>query len=490
VGFPVEASFEIASFLALTGQKLAISFLGFRRIAWCDSIASEGPMRPKERRDSGQTDLLRSRLDAIIDMGHPLVKLARTIDWSFLEQRFGAVYEDTPGRPPLPTRLMAGLSILKHTDNLSDEVLCERWLENPYYQFFCGEEFFQHRLVFDRSSLTRWRQRMGEARLQALLQESLAVAAKTEAIKPSDLNRVIVDTTVQPKNVMFPTDARLLNRAREILVRLAQRFGIKLRQSYARVGKFALIKHQRYAHAKQFKRANRALKTLRTYLGRVIRDIGRKRGGNADVLKEIVLGRMLSLSRRVLEQKQRQRGPKVYSLHAPEVECIGKGKAHRPYEFGVKVSVATTLAHAKGGQFVAHVKALPGNPYDGHTLATVIPEMETLIGNTLERILADKGYRGHNAPPDYRFRVFTSGQKRRMTPGIKRELRRRSAIEPVIGHLKAEHRMGRNYLWHRHGDAANAVLAAAGYNFRRLIRWLRFLLCQILARLILNLQLA
>jgi len=447
-------------------------------------------MRPKERRDSGQTDLLRSRLDAIIDMGHPLVKLARTIDWSFLEQRFGAVYEDTPGRPPLPTRLMAGLSILKHTDNLSDEVLCERWLENPYYQFFCGEEFFQHRLVFDRSSLTRWRQRMGEARLQALLQESLAVAAKTEAIKPSDLNRVIVDTTVQPKNVMFPTDARLLNRAREILVRLAQRFGIKLRQSYARVGKFALIKHQRYAHAKQFKRANRALKTLRTYLGRVIRDIGRKRGGNADVLKEIVLGRMLSLSRRVLEQKQRQRGPKVYSLHAPEVECIGKGKAHRPYEFGVKVSVATTLAHAKGGQFVAHVKALPGNPYDGHTLATVIPEMETLIGNTLERILADKGYRGHNAPPDYRFRVFTSGQKRRMTPGIKRELRRRSAIEPVIGHLKAEHRMGRNYLWHRQGDAANAVLAAAGYNFRRLIRWLRFLLCQILARLILNLQLA
>ena len=447
-------------------------------------------MRPKERRDSGQTDLLRSRLDAIIDMGHPLVKLARTIDWSFLEQRFGAVYEDTPGRPPLPTRLMAGLSILKHTDNLSDEVLCERWLENPYYQFFCGEEFFQHRLVFDRSSLTRWRQRMGEARLQALLQESLAVAAKTEAIKPSDLNRVIVDTTVQPKNVMFPTDARLLNRAREILVRLAQRFGIKLRQSYARVGKFALIKHQRYAHAKQFKRANRALKTLRTYLGRVIRDIGRKRGGNADVLKEIVLGRMLSLSRRVLEQKQRQRGPKVYSLHAPEVECIGKGKAHRPYEFGVKVSVATTLAHAKGGQFVAHVKALPGNPYDGHTLATVIPEMETLIGNTLERILADKGYRGHNAPPDYRFRVFTSGQKRRMTPGIKRELRRRSAIEPVIGHLKAEHRMGRNYLWHRHGDAANAVLAAVGYNFRRLIRWLRFLLCQILARLILNLQLA
>jgi transposase, IS5 family len=256
-----------------------------------------------------------------------------------------------------------------------------------------------------------------------LLQESLSVAAKTEAIKPSDLNRIIVDTTVQPKNVMFPTDARLLNRAREILVRLAKGSSIKLRQSYVRVGKFALIDHQRYAHAKQFKRANRALKTLRTYLRRIIRDIARKIDGTAAVLSGSALGRMLALARRVLDQKQHQRGPKVYSLHAPEVECIGKGKAHRPYEFGVKVSVATTLAHAKGGQFVTHVKALPGNPYDGHTLKTVIPEMEALIGNTIERILADKGYRGHNALPDYKFRVFTSGQKRRMTPKIKRELR-------------------------------------------------------------------
>jgi IS5 family transposase len=352
------------------------------------------------------------------------------------------------------------------------------------YQYLCGEEFFRHRLIFDRSSLTRWRQRMGEEKLAALLQESLSVATKTGAMKPSDLSRVIVDTTVQPKNVMFPTDARLLNRAREILVRLAQRHGIRLRQSYARVGKFALIRHQRYAHAKQFRRANRALRKLRTYLGRVIRDIARKLAGSADLLGQIALGRMLELARRVLEQKPRQRGPKVYSLHAPEVECIGKGKAHRPYEFGVKVSVATTLAHARGGQFVTHVKALPGNPYDGHTLAAVIPDMEQLVGNTIERVLADKGYRGHNAPADHQFRVFTSGQKRRMTPQIKRELRRRSAIEPVIGHLKSEHRMGRNYLWHRQGDAANAVLAAVGYNFRRLIRWLRLLLCQIVTWLI------
>jgi transposase, IS5 family len=426
-------------------------------------------MRPRERRETGKQDLFRSRLDQIIDLNHALAKLARTIDWGFLEERFGAVYTDGPGQPPLPTRLMAGLAILKHTFDLSDEALCERWVENPYYQYLCGEEFFQHRLIFDRSSLTRWRQRMGEDKLLALIQESLSVATKTGAMKPSDLSRVIVDTTVQPKNVMFPTDAKLLNRAREILVRLAKKNGLDLRQSYARVGKFALIKQQRYAHAKQFKRANRSLKKLKTYLGRVIRDIGR-RSADDEGLKE-TFAKSLALARRVLTQHHKQRGPKVYSLHAPEVECIGKGKAHRPYEFGVKVA------------------ALPGNPYDGHTLAKVIPAMESLIGNIIERMIADAGYRGHNAPPDYKLRVFTSGQKRRVTPQIKREMRRRSAVEPVIGHLKDDHRMGRNYLAHRAGDAANAVLAAVGYNFSLLIRWLRLLLRQILRQLFAALRL-
>src|ERR1700752_2356141 len=265
-------------------------------------------MKPKERRDGGQADLLRSRLDAILDMDHALVKLSRTIDWSFLEETFGAVYSDKPGQPPLPTRLMAGLAILKHTYDLSDEVLCERWVENPYFQYFCGEEFFQHALVFDRSSLTRWRQRMGEEKLRALLQESLAVATRTEAMKPSDLARVVIDTTVQPKAVMFPTDAKLLNRARERLVRLTKKLGVSLRQSYRRVGKLALIKHQRYAHAHQFKRANRSLRKLKTYLGRVIRDIERHIAEN-EVLREAFV-RPLFLARGGLEQERRQRGRK------------------------------------------------------------------------------------------------------------------------------------------------------------------------------------
>ena len=443
-------------------------------------------MRPRERRESGEQDLFRSRLDQIIDTKHALVKLACTIDWRFLEEKFGAVYKDGAGQPPLPTRLMAGLAILKHTYNLSDEVLCELWIENPYYQYFCGEEFFQHQLPLDRSSMTNWRQRMGEERLQALLQESLAVATKTGAMKPGDLARVIVDTTVQPKNITFPTDAKLLNRAREKLVKLAKTLGVELRQSYTRVGKFALIQHQRYAHAKQFKRANKALRTLKTYLGRVIRDIARKIDGDPGL--ETAFARLLSLARRVRAQERGQRGPKVYSLHAPEVECIGKGKAHKPYEFGVKVSMATTLKHSKGGQFVTHVQALPGNPYDGHTLAGVIPAIEQLIGNKIERLHADAGYRGHNAPPDYKFKIYTSKQKRGVTPQIKREMRRRSAIEPVIGHAKNEHRMDRNYLAGRSGDANNAVLAAAGYNFRRLIRWLSDLLRLFLAMLLLSVE--
>jgi transposase, IS5 family len=438
-------------------------------------------MRPKERRESGQADLFRARLDAIVDPEHALVRLARMIDWAFLAARFGEVYDDDPGRPPLPTRLMAGLSILKHLHDLSDEALCDRWLENPYFQLFCGEEFFAHKLPFERSSLTRWRQRMGPERLMALLQESLSVATRTGAAKPTDFTQVIVDTTVQEKAITFPTDAKLMHRARERLVRLAKKHGIWLRQSYARVGKIALIKQQRYAHAKQFRRANRALKRIRTMLGCVIRDLARKIATRPELTE--VFAFPLVLARRVRDQRRGERGKKVYSLHAPEVECIGKGKPHKPYEFGVKISVATPLNRCKGGQFVAHVQALPGNPYDGHTLASVIPDLEQTIGAELERIVTDAGYKGHHAPQEKRFRVYVAGQKRGLTPAIKRAFRRRAAVEPVIGHLKNEHRMGRNHLAHSAGDAINAVLAAVGYNFGLLLTWLAFLCAWIQALL-------
>jgi transposase, IS5 family len=305
-------------------------------------------------RDDRQKDLLRPALEEIIDLGHPLVRLAREIDWGFLDRRFASVCAPGPGQPGLPTRLVAGLLILKNMHNLSDEVLCARWLENPYYQFFCGELSFCHRVPFDRSSLTHWRQRLGAEQLVALIQESLSVAHKTGALASRDLERVVVDTTVQPKAIAHPTDARLCHRALAKLVDLARRHQVRLRQSYRRVAKRAAIMVGRYTHAHQFKRARRELKFLRVRLGRVIRDIRRKIAGNE--LLEERFADWLALAVRVRLQDHRQRGPKslplgfdprVYALHAPEVECIGKGKARAPYEFGCKVSVATPAPKPK-----------------------------------------------------------------------------------------------------------------------------------------------
>src|SRR5579872_2947440 len=261
-------------------------------------------------RDNRQSDLLRPQLDQIINLKHPLVLLAEKIDWQFLDRQFASACAAGPGQPGLPTRLVAGLFILKHMENLSDEMLCERWVENPYYQYFCGELSFCHEAPFNRSSMTRWRQRLGEEQLNALIQESLSVAHKTGAIASKDLERVVVDTTVQPKAVAHPTDARLMHRALEKLVDLAQRANVPLRQSYLRVAKRAAIMVGRYTHAHQHRRARQQLKFLRTRLGRLIRDIRRNIGGNP-VLGDR-FGPLLDLPSRVRRQEQRQRGPKVY----------------------------------------------------------------------------------------------------------------------------------------------------------------------------------
>lgn len=423
-------------------------------------------------RDERQEDLFRPALSEIVDPAHPLVRLAAEIDWGFLDGRFRSVCTPGPGQPPLPTRLVAGLMILKHMHGLSDEALCARWLENPYFQLFCGELSFQHALPFDRSSLTRWRQRLGEEHLAALLQESLSVAHKTGALATTDLERVAVDTTVQPKAIAHPSDARLMHRALIKLVAMARRHGIKLRQSYVRVAKRAAIMVGRYLHARQFKRARRALRFLRIRLGRVIRDIARKTAHD-DGLGQ-AFAPLLRLAQRVRDQHRGQRGRKLYALHAPEVECIGKGKARAPYEFGCKVSVATPVTRPNGGQFVLHARALHGNPFDGHTLNAAVADIQALSDVEVRRIHVDRGYRGNDYPN--RFRVWVTGQVRRVTPTIKKEMRRRAAVEPVIGHLKAEHRMGRNHLKGYEGDRANAVLAAAGYNFHLLLRWLALLL--------------
>ncbi len=349
-------------------------------------------MRPRKTQTTGSDDLFRARLGQIIDMKHELVRLADTIDWAWIDEELADRFSGS-GRPGTESRFMVGLLLLKHIYALSDEGVCDRWVENPYFQYFTGEEFFQHAFPHERSGLTHWRKRIGD-RLEVLLAESLRVAHGTGALKKDDLVRITVDTSVQPKNVTHPTDAKLMLKAIEQLGRLAKAHGGALRQSYVRVAKRAAIMASRYAHAKQFKRCNRELKFLRTRLGRLIRDIRRKTAGD-ERLQE-VFAVPLSKAMQIRRQRQNPRGWKLYSWHAPETECIGKGKAHRPYEFGCKVSIATTNRRCKGGQFVLHAKALPGNPYDGHTLAEVIKETQALTGREVERAYVDKGYRGHN----------------------------------------------------------------------------------------------
>jgi IS5 family transposase len=435
-------------------------------------------MRPKQQRKARHDDLFRARLDQIINMRHELVTLADKIDWDWIDAELADCFSDR-GRPAEPVRFMIGMFLLKHTYALSDEQVWDRWVHDPYFQYFTGEEFFQHALPHERSGMSHWRKRIGD-KLDKLLSETLRLAHDSGALKKSDLARVTVDTTVQPKNIAFPTDAQLLETAIQQLGKLARRHGVKLRQSYTRLAKTAAMMAGRYAHAKQFKRMNKRIKFLRTRLGRLIRDIVKKTEGD-QALREVFVTALAKASQ-IRAQKPRQRGRKLHSWHAPEAECIGKGKARAPYEFGVKVTLTTTNKRCKGGQFILHAKALPGNPYDGHTLKEVITETQELTGREIERVYVDKGYQGHKAPKP--LRVFKSGQKRGVHGQIKKELRRRSAIEAVIGHCKTDGHLGRNFLKGPQGDQFNAIMSAVGYNIRLILKWLRTLLCKIITAIL------
>ncbi|WP_247440358.1 IS5 family transposase, partial [Bradyrhizobium sp. CW7] len=285
-------------------------------------------MRPKKHKTTGSNDLFRARLDQIINMKHELVLLAGKVDWDWIDGEIAPLYSEN-GRPGIETRFVIGLLLLKHIYGLSDEGVCERWVHDPYFQFFTGEEFFQHVFPHERSDLSHWRKRLGD-KLEILLAESLRVAHEAGALRGQDLQRVTVDTTVQPKAITFPTDAKLLHAAINGLNRLARRHGVRLRQSYSRVAKAAAMMAGRYAHAKQFRRHQRQLRILRSRLGRILRDIRRKIGGQPALGEAFALP--LSRATQIRSQQQRQRGWKLYSFHAPEVECIGKGKAAAPYE--------------------------------------------------------------------------------------------------------------------------------------------------------------
>ena len=436
-------------------------------------------MPPKTAKPSSG-DLFRMLLENIIDQKHQLVRLGGLIDWARFDEAFGAFYDDQKGREGLPTRLMAGLHLLKHMKGLSDEQVCAAWQENPYFQAFCGETYFQHELPFDRSSMTRWRQRIGADALEVLLAETIAVALRTKAVSTRQLERITVDTTVQTKAIAHPSDSHLIVRAIEWLNRAARKHGIKLRQSFMRLAPRAKKEAARLMHTGGHKQGMRWVRKLRTWLGRLIRDIERKIAG--DEVAQAQFATVLERSRKIFEQKKTDKN-KLYALHAPEVECIGKGKARTRYEFGVKTSIATINEKAKGGQFVVGAQSLPGNPYDGHTLGNQIDQVERLTDICVRRAYGDRGYRGHKLEREG-LDVIITHTRGIVSPTIKREMRRRSAIEPVIGHMKQDGHLERNHLKGTEGDAINAILTAAGHNLRLLARWLRLLLLIFLAAII------
>ena len=422
-------------------------------------------MTPKKTDNTPELDLFRSKLSNLLDQRHALYKLAALIDWSSFEEAFGTLYCDHNGSPGKPIRLMVGLEYLKQIHDLSDEQVVAGWVENPYWQYLCGEEYFQHQLPIDPSSLSRFRQRIGESGCEQLLAESIQAGLRSGTVKKRDFKRVTVDTSVQEKAITFPTDSKLLNRSRERLVKLCQCNGIKLRQTYARKGPQAALKASRYAHAKQMNRLRRQVRTLRTYLGRVVRDIERQIADNP--VCQRVFADELAMAKRLLAQEKHSKD-KLYSLHAPEVECISKGKAHKRYEFGVKVSISST----NKSNFIVGGQSLPGSPYDGHTLQDALTQTRRLTKTEIDEAFVDRGYRGHG---EQTTQVYISGQRRGIkTRSLRKRLKRRQAIEPIIGHLKSDGRLDRNYLQGMVGDAMNVLLCCAGHNLRLILKVLRF----------------
>lgn len=445
-------------------------------------------------------DFFRCRIDHMIDLRHPLAVLSSRMPWQQIEASLSHLFmrkarngvampdldlfgeaptvmtrQSNAGRPRVPLRIMISLLYLKHAYNESDEGVVARWADTPRWQFFSGCAYYEDRQPCDATTLVKFRQLLGEEGVEELLAQTINVAVELKLIAPSELSRVIVDSTVQHKAIAHPTDSRLLETARTKLVSVAKDAGIGLKQTYAKEAAQLSSKAGRYAHARQFKRMKGVIKRQRTIVGRLQREIERQIEHKASTMGLAVqeaLGDTLNKAKRIWAQSARRKTvsgqPKLYSWHAPEVDCISKGKARTPYEFGTKVGIASTLK----GNLIVGAKAFHGNPYDGHTLQAQLEQASILMQDTHHQpatAFVDLGYRGVDAD-NPSVRIVHRGKSKRISEQDRKLLKRRQAIEPIIGHLKADHRMERCHLKGEIGDKLHAVLCAAGYNIQWLLR--------------------
>jgi len=416
------------------------------------------PLSTPKTPNAGQSSFLYPDLLNQLNPKHPLLKLAREIDWSLVEAEFEPLYSHR-GKPSKRIRLMVGLSILKHLESLSDEVLIERWVQNPYYQVFTGEVEFQWQLPCDPSDLTYFRRRIGSDGFEKIL--AVSIALHREKVGEAEM---CIDTTVQEKNITFPTDAKQYRKIHSQLLKIGRREGILLTRTYEKEVR-KLKQHTRFAsHPKNRKKARHAVKRLKTISGRLLREIQRKMsleqlGNYAD---------KMSLYQRMLEQKRGDKN-KLYSLHEPHIYCMSKGKAHQRYEFGTKASITTT----RDTGIIIGALAFEKNMFDGHTVPGVLAQIKRLIDRVPAVGIADRGYRGKSKVNDTQIVTPKPSRKNASDDAkslARRRFRRRAGIEPVIGHLKSDHRLKRNFLKGFEGDQINLLMAAAAFNFKK---WMR-----------------
>lgn len=429
----------------------------------------------KPSSNSRQTSLFWD-LETMLDSKHPLFKLANMVDWSLFEKSFAPLFCSDNGRPPKPIRLMTGLLMLKHLRNVSDEQVVAQFSENAYYQYFCGLEAFSTSAPCASSELVHFRHRIGEKGVEIILKESIRVNLAIEDKKKADEDErngkdgrgrkkeeeqtAFIDSTVQEKNVTFPTDSKLLNKIIEYCWKVVKAEGVKVRQSYTREVKELKLTQRFRGKAHSRKKVAKADRRMRTIAGRLVRELLRVLPPDSAYRKHIELC-LAFVNGELID------GHKIYSLHEPDVLCICKGKEHKKYEFGNKVSIIRLWNGVIIGAMAFR------NEYDGHTIDRAREQALRLYGRKIRILAGDRGYRGQKTSGDTKVvipeppKATDSAYRRARKHAL---FRKRAGIEPVIGHCKSDHRLGRNFYKGLFGDSINVMLAAAAFNFKRALR--------------------